>query len=122
MQPQRDDAGEAEFVAVAAVQPVHLFPLDSREPVEPEPSLLARRVQRQRVPASELRMRAHQLQLFFVGADGIEHRAVQLLDGMKRAPVPRALGDPQRMLEHAAQPRNELDFSERVHVLERHVP
>jgi hypothetical protein len=46
---------------------------------------------------------------------------VKRVDGAKRLLAPRALRHPWRMLEHAAEPLNELAFLQRIRVLEPHV-
>jgi hypothetical protein len=122
VEPQRDDAREAELLAIAAVQAVHFLELAFRQSVEAEASLLARGVDGQCLGSGKLGVRARKLQFFVLGTHCLEHRAMQFLDGAERPPVPRALRDPRRVLENAAEPRNELRFSKRVHLLERHAP
>ena len=122
MQAQRDDAGESELVLVAAVELGHFGELDLRKRAEAQARLLGGGVRRERFAAGELRMRAREAQLVVFRCNGVEHRAVQLLHGTERTFVPGALRDPRRMLEHTAEPRDELGFCERVHLVERHAP
>ena len=122
MQAERYDARKSEFFAVAAVELGHFGELGLRKRAETEARLLGGGVRREHFAAGELRMRAREPQLLVFRCNGVEHRAVQLLHGTERAFVPGALRDPRRMLEHTAEPRDELGFCERVHLVERHAP
>ena len=90
---------------------LHLFELCFRKRVEAEAALLAGGIRASSAsPPGKLGMRAHQLRAS-LPATSRRHRsiaAVQILQRTKRPLVPRALRDPRRMLEHAAEPRHEL--------------
>ena len=122
VQAQRHDAGKPELVAVAAVELGHFGELGFGKRGETEARLLCGGIRRERVAAGELRMRARKAKLFVFRLNGVEHRAVQLLHGAERTSVPGALRDPRRVLEHSAEPRDELRLCERVHLVERHAP
>ena len=108
MQAQRDDARKAELLAVAPVEAAILSNSSFGQPVEAQPALLAGGIRGQRpLAAGELGMRAHQRELLLPRRPAPRASSPRAARRPSERPAraPRALGDPRRMLEHAAEAR-----------------